>query len=405
LYNIILQLAGRDERLVKLRVKVKKHMDIFRLMDESQNYQSHTRLPIPSFEEWKTKFMTLLEGVDGMDHVKKFEDIAPAFDGATWENKKDKGYKNKKDKGYKRRRNDALGKLACDTLKHFSNECELGGEVCGARLSDYHPVCWSAFDLGHQHPELKSDNPSSIAIDKGIMALVNELMDEDDVGGGLLPVCPNHHDHGEKRKYPLDTIKRLRLLSRPKAERTEHRTIKDVFADPKSRFMYSLYIIDYYARGSHNETVVIRQSTKRVMDLAYVDELTDDFELFPADHYNTHPSVQPHIEMHQKMMRLHKHESMVCASATAVIREGSDEYVCHDNDYCFRNIPAFGYYGIDNDHENQDEKNAKTSKLVSANIITLLNELGLTKATTKYSHKARTRQQNKGVKGFCYYLD
>ena len=358
-----MQLAGRPERLAELRAKVNKHIDIFRLMDESQNYQSHTRLPIQSFEEWKTKFMTLLEGVDGMDHVKKFEDIAPTFDGATWENKKDKGYKSQ--------RNDALGKLACDTLKHFCNECELGGDVCGACLSDYPPVMWAAFHLGHQHPELKSDNPSVIARVDGIMDLVNELMDEDDVGGGLLNVCPNHHDCGEDRQYELDPIKRLRLLSRPKAKRTEHRTIKDVFADPKSRFMYSLCIIDYYARGSHNETVVIRQSTKRVMDLAYVDELTDDFELFPADHYNTHPSVQPHIEMHRKMMRLHKHESRVCASATAVIREGSDEYVCHDNDYCFRNIPAFGYYGIDNDHENQDERNANPSKLVSANIITL----------------------------------
>ena len=386
-----MQLAGRPERLAELRAKVNKHIDIFHFMEKSQNVQAHTKLPISSFEEWKTKLMTYLGSVDGLGHINKFDDIAQDFDVETWENGK--------------KRLNSLGKLGCDLLKHMADVCELGVEVCGARLSQKPPAHWAAFHLGHQHPELKSDNPSSIAIDKGIMALVNELMDEDDVGGGLLPVCPNHHDHGEKRKYPLDTIKRLRLLSRPKAKRTEHRTIKDVFADPKSRFMYSLNIIDYYARGSHNERVVIRQSTKRVMDLAYFDELTDDFELFPADHYNTHPSVQPHIEMHRKMMRLHKHESRVCASATAVIREGSDEYVCHDNDYCFRNIPAFGYYGIDNDHENQDEKNASPSKLVSANIITLLNELGLTKATTKYSHKARTRQQKKGVKGFCYYLD
>jgi hypothetical protein len=396
---ISFQLKGRPERLRELRAKVRDNLSLFKFLAEEQNQQED---PAQSFETWTKEVMTHIKKIEGLGYIKSFSDLAPDFDKAKWTNKSKKGKKTDT-----HLRNDALAKLACDIIKHLCGADELGVEICSILISQLSPRHWSAIDLGHQNPDNKTGNPSAVA-KKGILKMIDELL-SDEAGGGLLAVYPPHHDRGESRtEYELDLLKRVKLIKNQKSSRTDHRTIRKILSDEdnrKDRFMLCLYIIDSYVRGSHTARVTISQSTERVMYFAYFGGLADDITLYPAAHRNSNSSFNSHKESHRLLMKHLVIESRCCAGAKSMKSSTSTEYALPDAFFCFRNLPAFEYYGIDQDHEDESKKNHEPTALATENIITMLNELAKTKSTTRFSHRARTHHQCKGKDEICYYTE
>ena len=137
--------------------------------------------------------MKRIKKIEGLEYIKSFADLAPDFDKAKWTSKSKKGRKLITDTHL---RNDALAKLACDIIKHLCGVDELGEEICSILISQLSPRHWSAIDLGHQNPDLKTGNPSDVA-KKGILQMIDELL-SNKAGGGLLAVYPHHHDRGER---------------------------------------------------------------------------------------------------------------------------------------------------------------------------------------------------------------
>ena len=286
---ISFQLNGKAHRLEELRAKVRQNLSLFEFLAKEQNKKVD---PSQSFEAWTEEVMKRIKKIEGLEYIKSFADLAPDFDKAKWTSKSKKGRKLITDTHL---RNDALAKLACDIIKHLCGVDELGEEICSILISQLSPRHWSAIDLGHQNPDLKTGNPSDVA-KKGILQMIDELL-SNKAGGGLLAVYPHHHDRGEGRTYKLDDLKRVKLLENQKSARDAHRTIEKILSDEnnrKDRFMLCLYIVDAYVRGSHTERVTISQSTERVMYFAYFGGLADDMTLYPAAHRNSNSSFSPH---------------------------------------------------------------------------------------------------------------
>ncbi|KAL9181732.1 hypothetical protein ACHAXT_012075 [Thalassiosira profunda] len=172
-------------------------------------------------------------------------------------------------------RNNALGRLGCLIVKALGEFC-FGG--CGRRLLD---MLSNASHIDHEDRPAKTADPSTIANNDGLVALMDEIFKTLST-----PKCLDCHDMGEHRSFLLRLYKKL-LLIEPDSPRTHDNRLtptEALLTNAISYVRFTLFLAESYAgdwRNHGSDFAHVRGTTLCVFGIA-VDGLVN----FEARHWN-----------------------------------------------------------------------------------------------------------------------
>ena len=319
--------------------------------------------------------MRLVNEIDGLENL-QLSDF-PEIKLSDW---------NIKSKKYKDRRRMCLLKWKT-TLSGFMNvngKCDDVG--CSRCVKEYHPRARGAWHGSHINPDTKTDDPSKLARHRD-GRYFREIVDEN---AGVTLKCRFHHDQGDVSRggESLPDIKYIRILPSEPSTRhdndppplppvTNHLTLCGELEDPIRLLKHSLYHIDANLRGCFSNGHYCDYDTKRIMDYNYWSDfekgdivLTDDFSSYSAYQWNydiLNMKIRSYCQ-NSILLRIMKWNSKVCYGADEFVSKAAeerykqrnhneDDYVCKQNDFCFRRLAPIEYGGISGDHTDDSSKN------------------------------------------------